>query len=1203
MQLTGLFKVFRRKLGRPFTYQSMRVMKMTVFILFAAYLQVSANSEAQTVTLSKKNATLKSIFAEIRKQTGYDFFYEEKVIKDARRVNIEVTNASIEEALDICLDKQGISYLITGTTVVLKRKELLKANIDQVAISQNDSIPRVKITGRVQLQDSNRVVLENVNVLNLNTGQGTTTGAYGDFNILARKGDVLIFSYVGLKNQRVKFNSADNTLIVNLERDIQEQEAVSVYNTGYQQLPKERATGSFEHVSNSELNRRIGSDILSRLEGVSTSVFFDKRGMSPSATTIQSGNIIIRGLSTVTEAIKSPLIVVNNFPYDGDINNINPNDVESITILKDAAAASIWGARAGNGVIIITTKSGRNNQGSKISLNTNLTVAQKPDLFYYPKMSTSEYIDVEKFLFEKGYYEDDIYDNFSFPVLSPVVEILTLLSDGSISASQAEAEINKLRNLDIRNDFDKYVYRRAISQQYSLGISGGTEKNSYSISGGYDRGLSTLKGNQFERVTFRGNNSLRVTKALEANIGIAFSNIKNKNNSLGELGSVAYSHRAPANLYPYAQFADENGNSLPILKDYRKGFTDTAGKGKLLNWQFYPLDEMKFADESVKLQDVTFNLGIHYKFTNWITAQVGYQYESAFGYGRSFKSKDTYFTRNLINRFTSAWGSEVKYAIPKGGILDEQNFELRSHNIRGQIFIDKSWSNRHTLAIIAGGEIKDRKNTSASKRTYGFDKESLLFTNVDYASLQRLYGKFGYGYVPNNASFGQRQDRFVSYYGNASYTLDKKYVLSLSARKDASNVFGIDINDKWNPFWSIGGAWDVSNESFYSINLVPFLRLRATYGYQGNVNNSLSPYTIITRYQGGSNYPPFALISNSADPSLSWETIRQINAGLDFRGLNNRLNGSFEIYRKSTDNLLFRAVVDPTTGLESITRNSAKMVGNGIDVTLNFLVLKSAFQWQTDILFSYINTKIKDYQLKAHDIGTTSGYVSRSGMTIMPVKGRSPYSLYSYPFAGLDPNTGDPIGYLNKTETKDYRAIMNQSMDTAQLIYHGSAIPTHFGFFNNTFGFKGLTLSMSISYRFNYFFRKSTIGYSALYSSGRMHPDFSKRWQKSGDEEFTSVPSMVYPLSNSRRDDFYAGSSVNVLKGDNVRLDYLRLSYSLTQKRSSKINLSSIQVYAVVNNIGILWRANREDLDPDYDSGNGSYPPVKAYTLGLKLEF
>lgn len=295
------------------------------------------------------------------------------------------------------------------------------------------------------------------------------------------------------------------------------------------------------------------------------------------------------------------------------------------------------------------------------------------------------------------------------------------------------------------------------------------------------------------------------------------------------------------------------------------------------------------------------------------------------------------------------------------------------------------------------------------------------------------------------------------------------------------------------------------------------------------------------------------------------------------------------------------ADLDPTTGIINVARNSAGISGKGIDVNLQSLNIDGAFKWSTSFSFSYVTARVTDYLIdRSNDV---FGFVFNGGKSIIPVKGYALNGLYSFPFAGLDPATGDPQGYLNKEISKDYYAIQyEQNLETADLVYHGNAIPPYFGYLRNAFSYKGFTLEATLFYRFGYYFRKNAINYSHMFELGSTHYDYSKRWMQAGDEQFTNIPSMMYP-GNFERDDFFRFSSVNVLKGDHIRLQDIRLGYSISKNSMKRLPFQNIEVFAYANNLGIIWRANDQGLDPDYDYGNAPFPPLRSLAFGLRISY
>lgn len=1172
--------------------------KLTVLLLTMVCMHVSGNGIAQNISLDLKDAPITKAFELIEKQTNFRFVYGTTEIRQAKSVTVQVSNTNFEKALEACFKGQPLRYKIIKTNIVVS---LIAGNQQETFSSpQGNNMERfLNVSGTVLNQNNEPV--EGVSIRIKGSKRGTTTDANGFF---AFKGigndDTLVFTGVNVEDHEAPV-AGKSSLRIYLKNRVNAEEPV-VINTGYQKIGPNRAAGSYDVINNEELNRRVGPDLLSRLEGVTTGILFDRRGVSGVESSLPLNNVLIRGLSTFSSTVQNPLIVVNNLPYEGDINNINPNDVASITVLKDAAAASIYGARGANGVIVITTKQGRYNQQTRVSVNSNISVTEKPDLFFFPSMSTSDFIDVETFLFGQGHYDGILSDMTTYTPVTPVVEILNKRREGLISDNDAAIAIDALRKLNVRNDFEKYIYRRAYSQQYALNVNGGSQKIKYILSGGYDKGLNSLVGVQNQRITLRADNTISPINNLGVRFGIAYTSSTSKNNSLGNFGTTAYDVGVNYRLYPYAQFADANGAPLSIAKWYRTGFTDTSGGGKLLDWSYLPLNELNAIDNTNKNQDIVFNFAPTYKITNWLTAAVNYQYQRSNIELRRLYSENSFYTRNLINLFTTVQGNAVSRGIPLGGILSISNQKMVSQAVNGQLIFSYNWKDKHKIMALAAGELRTMDYDAASTIYYGYDDITKSTSNVDFVNRLPQYGDFGTGRVPNSSGIFETADRFVSIFGNAAYTYDNKYTLTVSGRRDASNLFGVDINNKWKPFWSVGTAWELSRERFYQVNALPYLKLRFTYGYQGNVNNTISPYTIIQLRDASFSIvnQPYGAISRPGNPSLSWEKLSHLNLGLEFRVLNNRISGTIDVYKKHSKNLILYKDIDPTSGVSSTLANSAGLTVKGADISINSLNFNGSFKWNTELLFSVVSNKVTDYGFSSnYVVGST---IETNGSIITFQKGHAPYSIYSLPSAGLDPASGDPQGYLGKGVSKDYFGILNQSYDTAQLTYHGSAIPLVFGSLNNQFSFKGVSLTVSISYRFKYYFRKNSIRYQALFDNGITHSDYEKRWKQSGDEKITTVPSMTYP-NDPNRDQFYYLSSDNVRKADNVKLQYIRLGYALNNMIWKKSPFEKIEVYLYANNLGILYRANDEKLDPDTNTGNGVFPNPKTFALGLKFDF
>lgn len=976
--------------------------------------------------------------------------------------------------------------------------------------------------------------------------------------------------------------TTDLILLIEKSENLIEEVVVS---TGYQRLPKERMTGSFELVDEKLYNRQIGTDVLSRLDGIMPSLFFDKRGGGET-------NMIVRGVASLGLTEGKPLIVIDNFPFEGDINSINPNDVESVTLLKDAAAASIWGARAGNGVLVITTKKGKRDEPWTASLTANSTFAERPDLYYLPRMSSAEFIDVEKFLFENGAYNSTLNNTVSRPPVTPVVEWLDRHRKGEILDTKLQEMLRGFESKDVRNDLKRYFYRTGFNQQYAFNMRGGGAKNSTLFSLGFDRNLSSSVGNSMRRVNLNLQNTFHPLPNLEIAVGARYATLQRVNNHIDNIQMVV-----GRDIYPYADLVDENGDALVVERDYRAPYLDGIEQaGQLLDWRYRPYEEISLADNVTRSQNMLFTASIKYKLNADLNAELSYQYEYQPTTGRQHFGPETYYTRNLINRFTQVNGDEIIRPVPLGGILDRDYQETNAHAGRGQLNYNRTWT-KHAISALAGIELRDATNSGYNSRLYGYDDDLLVNNAVNFVELFPIYDNLNF---PSSIQYPNREyggvQRFVSFFGNASYTYNAKYTASASARRDASNLFGVETNDKWKPLWSIGGAWDVHKESFFKTEALSQLRLRATYGYSGNVATG-HPAVTTLEYRGRSPtaLQPYAIVRNAPNPLLRWEKIGTLNLGLDFSFKGNFLSGSLEYYRKHASDLLSTVNADPTTGFTFLTVNSAEILNSGIDLNLTGRAnLVEDVRWIGNILMSINKNKILEY---LWEVNQPTHHVG-SGIAVSPIVGEPAYPVVSYKWAGLDRENGDPMGMLNGESSKDYLKISQEST-LDDLVFHGSALPEYYGAFRNTFDWRSLSLSANITYRAGYYFRRETINYSTLLrvNTTVAHGDYSHRWQQPGDEQYTDVPSMIYPL-DSRRNEFYRASEVTVERGDHIRLQDISLAYTFARNRG-KLFFKNVRATFYARNLGIIWRSNKYDLDPDV---RGT-PLAKTWSLGLNANF
>lgn len=1023
------------------------------------------------------------------------------------------------------------------------------------------------------------------------TGVGKITNGEGRFSFELSEGKYTIsVNYLGYESKTFEVEvPTEEELIFSIFPEDFQLGAVEVLATGYQEIPRSRASGSFVQVEEELIDRRVSTNLIDRLEDVTSGLILNRTG------DVGRDPISIRGRSTLGR-FSQPLIVIDNFPYDGSLEDINPNDVASITVLRDAAAASIWGARAGNGVIVITTKSGKLDQPVRVSFTGNANWIAHTDPFEAPILGVDDFIDMEERLFGQGFYTS-LENNRSNVVLSPVVETLIAARDGLISDGDAEQQIARFRSYDLRNDLNQYLYRPQLNQQYNLGISGGAKTHTYRVSLGYDQIGEEVVGNTSDRITLSLRNDFKLLKD-RLSIQTGFYGVKsqalNQNTGPNDLFFSPFS-----DMYPYARLDDEAGNPLSINRDYRTGFKEGLQELGFLDWSYIPLRERGLGDTEVNRNDWRVNLGMRYQLIPGLSVDALYQYWENTGTNETVYGADSYFARDLVNSFTEI-GEEggLIYHLPEGAIYNWSNTRAFSHSGRIQATYNRDWEKGWSVHAFGGAEVKSLESSGISGRYYGYNPELSTSQVVDYVNLFPLsYNAFATNRIPNTEGQTLLRDRFYSLFANASLDFQNRYLITLSARQDASNLFGVAANQRTVPLWSAGLGWTLSEEGFYNWEAMPFLKLRFSYGFNGNVDRSLTAFTTartttfnpITRI-------PYQVIVNPPNENLRWERIKITNLGLDWEDRSGRLKGTFEVYRKIGLDLIGVVPFAPSSGITDFRGNNSSTLTKGFDLSLEFDILKSGeWHWSSVLLVSQVKEEVLAYEEEVNvnsllDFGDTG-----LGGNYFPVVGRPLFGIYSLPWQGLNPDTGNPMGLLDGEISEEYRDILTTS-DLESLIYHGPARPTGFGSLRNTVSYKGFSLSANITYRLGYYFRRQSIQYETILQGRGGHSDYARRWQNPGDESITQIPSL--PESRDPfRDQFYRRSSVLVEKGDHIRLQDVRLAYS--PKPISEGILKNAEFFLYANNLGILWKATDSDLDPDF----GPFSPRRSIAIGVQLEF
>ncbi len=653
-------------------------------------------------------------------------------------------------------------------------------------------------------------------------------------------------------------------------------------------------------------------------------------------------------------------------------------------------------------------------------------------------------------------------------------------------------------------------------------------------------------------------------------------------------------------LYPYASMYDENGNPAAVIKDFRASFSDSLERLGFQNWDYRPADEMNSTQTYFSLQNLLLRASIKYNFLKYFNLEVNYQNERQMIFSQKYFDNQAYYVRNLVNTFSfyNSTTRTLTKGLPEGGIMAISDYDWQGNSFRSSASFQRRL-NAHIIKAVIGGEIRE---LSAA----GFERENVGYDNIKGIPITNLNTSTSFPLTPTGSATlddklnlsGENDgilNRYLSYYAIIDYNLLRKYDLTIVGRRDGTNLFGARTNERIKPFWSLGGGWHIDKEEFFRSNVINILRLRASVGENGNIYNG-SAYLTASRGVDQLTGLPSSLIANPANDDLSWEKVKIVNLGLDFALFKSKLFGSIDVFSKNTKDLVQQVNLAPQTGYTSALINSAATTAKGLEITLNGSLKVRSVELLSRMYVTYLTDKLEKYDQAPN---RQLIILNDPNSVMLFVKGRSLKGMFSYKWAGLDPNTGDPQGYLNGQVSKDYSKILN-NFQPDSLVYHGSAFPKWFGTWRNDFRYKRFIFSISLNYKFNYYFRRPglELSYPALLSR-TTNLEYHQRWQVPGDEQHTNVPSLVFP-ANDLRTQFYQRSDILVERGDHIRLQDIRFSYQSPFKNKGLIK--SYEVFSYMTNLGILWRANRLGLDPDVPhlstAGNSNRVPI-PFTISI----
>lgn len=1216
-------------------------MRLTTVILIASLMQVSAATFGQRITLNKTNAPLSAVLKEIRKQSGFDFYYDFNKLSQNQKVSVNLNNESLDNALSAVLKELNVEYSIEGKIITLKEKSR-KSAIGGLA----DYFSSITVSGKVVDERGAPVIGVTISA-GFPIKQGNFHGSDdpirdfrdvtvaaltdpdGEFSVKRIDEDAyLIFSYVGYKTKVVK--AAKDMGVIRLEPDSKNLAEVSVtVNTGYQTISKERSAGSFAKPDMAIASARTGSmNILQRLDGLVPGLTVNN---SPGA---RQSPFLIRGLSTIgipgnanqtndayVGTNRNPLFVVDGIPLN-DVSTINPQDVADVTVLKDATAASIWGARASNGVIVITTKKGVKGDRIRITYDAFFNFQGKPDLDYLPTLNSRQFIDAATQYFDPVLNPWETVTAYA-PLGTGVATHEVILYNkyrGLISASQASASLDSLANIDNRQQIKDLWYRNASIMNHTVTLSGGSTNYAFYGSAAYTNTMSNRPGEE--------NNSYKINVRQEFSLGkrVQLSLITDLNNNVS---SAKRTIDINNKFYPYQLFQDGAGRniSMPYMQALSEDVRTDFQNRSRINLDYNPLDEFNYGTTKNNSFFSRNILGLNVNLIKGLKFEGTYSFNKGNSKSEIYDDARSYKARSEVVQFTVAPtvdDTPIYYLPNTGGIYSIGNTSQQDWTIRNQLNYSNSWNeDMHQLNVLVGQEAQEQLTMTNGSKVRGYDDKLLTSVPIDYATLSKsgvsgtvMPTDYSGSILPSDY-FNQSEyrSRFSSYYSNIAYTYNRKYSINGSLRMDKSNLFGLDRSAQNKPVWSVGGKWLASGEKFMApATWLNSLALRATYGLTGNAPSpgTASSYDILQGYQspwlpGGSGL----IIATASNPKLTWESTRTINLGMDFAILNNRISGSLDAYQKKTTNLLGNLPTNTFTGYTNIIGNLGDLQNKGIELSINSLNLRGRLSWSTSFNIAYNKNTITSLNQQYPTI--TAG--DRTGQNY--VAGYPAFALFAYEYAGLD-NMGDPqIRLADGTVSKT--PYVGKPEDVK---FMGTYQPVWNGGLSNVFTYGGLSLSANIVYSLGHVMRKDVTdsfsgrithvneaGTGFGFKTGNLLADFADRWMNPGDEQRTNVPSYEVNSSDSqsRRDiTYYSRADINVVSASYIKMRDITLSYSLPSLWIRKLKADQVTLRAQVSNI-MLWKANKDGIDPEFQEASLAFRNLRinqgSVSFGLNVKF
>ncbi|MEP7143693.1 MAG: TonB-dependent receptor [Ferruginibacter sp.] len=1178
-------------------------MKLTAFILLTVCMQLSARSFSQKVTLSAKDLPLEQVIKKIKKQTGYSFFYNADWLQKAKAVTVEVRDMDIEDALNIVFKDQPLSYKVINNTIVLKLKEIMPVGTPETLLLNNLPPPPIDIRGRVVNEKGE--ALEGVTVTNKGTKQATATNNNGEFSLSVAKGSVLVFTYISYATQEVPVGSK-TTFAITMQ--LQNSSLNDVVVIGYGTRLKKDVTGAISTVSAKEIEKSTGMTPELALQGKAAGVFIESGGGEPGARP----TVRIRGVNTF--GYSEPLYVIDGVPIFeggagvttggiGDIRSplnifamINPSDIESMTVLKDASSAAIYGVRASNGVILITTKRGKSG---KPRVDFSASYGSQKIAKSIKTLNTQQYFDLVK----------ESYNNF------PDANTTFAQKFGPLYDAAGPAYIGNGPTYDWPNELKN---NSAILQDYNVKVSGGNDNTTYYFSGGYAKTQSPLKSNDLERYSLAFNIDSKISKYLQAGVNVRMMNQNALNNTQADLGTMMAT-------IPFQPFYDKN---------------DPTGFAAVSSGSFKPnpsYDPSKLSPGAPFVFDGNpvllwgtqsrFNVfafqamnSTKYNILNTLgNAFVQIEPVTGLKLKGSLGGEYRINLRKTFNDLTNAWRFSQTPGNPyanqdgnaKGGYGERQG---RTYNLNKELTLNyvHVFHKDHSIDVILGAsEQYERWNWTDNSG------------NVDYLNPQFWAVNNIPPYIGSSAGILEEQ-ALIGYLGRVSYKFQDKYYFDATVRRDGSSKLA--PGNKFDQFPSFAAAWRISSEKFFPhTSFISDLKIRGGWGKLGNYqsagayqflsNLSFSPDYALGSGLGNSNGSQLqgVFLPNFANKSLKWEKVKTTSVGIDAILLDRHVNFTAEYYSKTTYDIIQDVSLPPNTGIQQpASLNVATVSNSGMEFQLGYNTKIGDFNFNA----SGNLTTVRNRVLKLNDgapIGGEGGRIE---------EGYSMFYLWGYKVGGIfqnqadidkwklahpkgDGNIGgnvykpgdmyfqDIYGDPRTGKTERISPIPDSVVNNSDRTYLGKTIPGYYYGLNLGANYKGIDVSIFFQgvgdvQKYN----NVRSGLESMGSAANQWATTLNRWTTANPS--STMPRAVFgdPYATTR----FSGRFVE--NASYLRLKNVSIGYTLPGSLISKLSfIQNFRLY--VSGVNLFTITGYSGLDPE----NDLIPPTRQFIFGVSAAF